>query len=273
MSEQQEQVAGVGILVMAFTQEEAGKAALKAMKKAKKDKQIYFAEAAVITQDADGDVHYSETGDMTTGKGAGWGALVGGVIGILGGPLGVVGAAGVGALIGGVAAHGDAGFSDDSLDQIGSALNPSTSAVVAVSSKEFLKAVRKEVPEEDMRVAVGNLSEEISAQLNDGKDVALALVITEEGVAVKEVAADDETVQVVALAVTEDGVVAGAAVVTPEGAAYKVGVATDEGVVTEMAVITEDAAVVVDTVTTEDGTVAVGEAVVAVDEEADKPAE
>jgi hypothetical protein len=77
--EKQEAVAGVGMLVAAFTNEEAGEEALKAFKQAKKEGQIYFEEAAVIKQDADGEVHYHETGDMTTGKGAGIGALLGGL--------------------------------------------------------------------------------------------------------------------------------------------------------------------------------------------------
>ena len=67
-------------------------------------------------------MHYHETGDMSTGKGAGLGALVGGIIGILGGPPGIALGAGAGAAIGAVAAHGDAGFKNGSLDTIGVAL-------------------------------------------------------------------------------------------------------------------------------------------------------
>ena len=79
-------VAAVGFLVLAFTEETAGDKALQAIKAAKKQQQIYFEDAAVISQDAQGKVHYHETGDMSAGKGAGIGALVGGVLGILVGP-------------------------------------------------------------------------------------------------------------------------------------------------------------------------------------------
>lgn len=99
-SKNQEAVAGVGIMVAAFTKEEAGEEALKALKKARSQRQVYFEDAAVIRQDADGEVHYHETGDVTAGKGAGVGAVVGGVIGILGGPAGIVVGAGAGALVG-----------------------------------------------------------------------------------------------------------------------------------------------------------------------------
>lgn len=196
----EKQTAGVGILIAAFTKEKAGKAVLKALKEAKKEKQVYFDAAAVVTQDADGDVHYSETDDMTTGRGASWGAAVGGVIGILGGPLGVVGAAGAGALIGGMASHGDGGFADDSLKQLGTALKPGTSAVITVSNQDFIKTKRNEANEENIRATITNLSEKISTQLNDGKDVMLSLIIGEDGMIVQEVAADHGTARVITAA-------------------------------------------------------------------------
>ena len=95
-NEEQQVVPAVGFLVVAFTDENAADQALDAMKDAKKQQTFYFENAAVIKQDPDGKVHYHETGDMSTGKGAGIGALVGGVLGILGGPAGVVVGAGTG---------------------------------------------------------------------------------------------------------------------------------------------------------------------------------
>ena len=86
----------VGILVSAFPEEASGEHALKVLKEAKELNYVYFEDAALIRQDADGDVHYHETGDMGTGKGSGIGAIIGGVIGILGGPAGVVAGAGAG---------------------------------------------------------------------------------------------------------------------------------------------------------------------------------
>src|SRR5262245_1246391 len=130
---------GVGFFVAAFTDENLGDKALAEMKEAKKKQQFYFEEAAVIKQDADGKVTYYETGDMGGGKGAGIGALVGGVLGVLGGPGGVLLGAGAGAAIGGVAASGDRGFRDESLNTVGTALTPGTSAIAVITNREFLK--------------------------------------------------------------------------------------------------------------------------------------
>ena len=263
-----QQVAAVGFLVMAFPEETAADDALKAMKDAKKQGQFYYEDAAVIRQDAGGKVHYHETGDMSTGKGAGVGALVGGILGILGGPAGIALGASAGAAVGAVVAHGDAGFKNESLDTIGVALQPGTSAVAAITSHDFLKALQKQVSDEDIATAVGNLAAEISAQLEAGKSMALGLVLAEDGLAIKEVSIDDESAEVVGAVITSDAIAVGAAVVTADGVAYELGVATEDGVALEEGVITEDGAVVVDDVITDDAELIEVDVIVSEEEEA-----
>src|SRR5215207_6314764 len=170
MSTQQQQgIPAVGLLVAAFIDESAGDQTLAAMKEAKKQQKFYFEDAAVIKQDAKGKVHYSETGDMSTGKGAGIGALVGGILGILAGPAGAALGASAGAAIGGAMAHGDKGFRNESLGTIGTALRPGTSAIAAITSLEFLKAVQQNVPIEEIRAAISNLAAELSRRLSENK--------------------------------------------------------------------------------------------------------
>ena len=251
---------GVGILVVAFTTEEGGDQALAALKQGRKDHKVYYEAAAVIRQDAESGVTYHETSDMSTGKGAGIGALVGGIIGILGGPAGIVIGAGAGAIVGGAVAHGDGSFRDASLEQLGVALKPGTSALAAITSSQFLRAVREQTTDAQMREVVGNLSAEISARLEEGKNVALGLILTEEGLAVQKVAADDKATEVVRIVSTEEGVVGAAAVANEEGSAYVVGVATEEGAVYEAGVATEDGTAVEQGVITEDGAVIRGAA-------------
>lgn len=241
-------IPAIGFLVVAFTDEYAADQALDAMKDAKKQQTFYFEDAAVIRQDPQGKVHYHETGDMSTGKGAGIGALVGGVLGILGGPGGVALGAGAGAAIGAALAAGDKGFKSESLGTIGVALMPGTSAVAAITSHDFLKAMQQQVPIEDIRTVVSNLAAELSTQLAANKNVAIGLLLTPDGLGIKEIAADETSAQVVGAVITGDAVAVGAAVVTDEGAAYKAAGATAEGAVVEAGVITDEGAVVVDAV-------------------------
>jgi uncharacterized membrane protein len=233
-------MAAVGFLVMAFTDEGTADQVLDAMKQAKKQQQFYFEEAAVIRQDGNGRVHYHETGDMSTGRGAGVGALVGGIIGILGGPAGMALGAGAGAAIGGALAHGDKGFRNESLSTVGIALKPGTSAIAAITSRDVLKAVRENVPIDDIRTAVANLATELSNRLGEGKDVAIGLLLTEDGLLVKEIAADNNSAEVVGAVITPDAAVAGAAVITAEGGAYRIGAVTAEGAAVEEGVFVID---------------------------------
>jgi uncharacterized membrane protein len=241
-------IPAVGFLVVAFTDATAADQALDAMKDAKKQQRFYFEDAAVITQDAQGKVKYHETGDMSAGKGAGIGALVGGVIGILAGPAGVAVGAGAGAAIGAAFAAHDGGFKNDNLQTIGMALKPNTSAVAVITSHDFLKAMQQQVPIEDIRTVVGNLAAELSTQLAAGKCVAIGLLLTPDGLAIKEIAADETSTQVVGAVITADAVVVGAAVATADGAAYEVVAATADGAVGEAGEVTDEGAVVVDAV-------------------------
>lgn len=247
-SAQDEGVAGVGMIVAAFVDEMAADQALDSMKQAKKAGNFYFDDAAVVRQDPKGKVHIKETGDMSTGKGAGIGALIGGVVGLLGGPAGVALGASAGAAIGGISAHTDGGFSNESLKTLGNALLPGTSAIAATTSKAFVEEARKqETPEQTMSTAQ-EIAYGIRERLAARQDVLLGLVITEAGVAATQVVSSPSMVEVFGVAATEDGIVAEHAVATGEGVAFETVAADETAAAYEAGVITEEGAVIVDAV-------------------------
>ena len=128
------------------------------------------------------------------------------------------------------------------------ALKPGTSAIAAITSDDFLRAVQQQVPIEQIRVAVGNLAAELAARLEENKNVAIGLLLTENGLAIKEIAANEETAEVMGAVITDDAIIVGAAVATADGVAYQVVGATSEGVAAEVGVITDEGAVIVDAV-------------------------
>ena len=95
------------------------------------------------------------------------------------------------------------------------------------------------MPIEQIRVAVGNLAAELAARLEENKNVAIGLLLTENGLAIKEIAANEETAEVMGAVITDDAMIVGAAVATADGVAYQVVGATSEGVATEVGVITD----------------------------------
>lgn len=248
--EKSEGVAGVGMFVAAYVDERGADNTLDALKQAKKQDQFYYDDAAVVRRSAEGKVHIKETGDMSTGKGAGIGALIGGVIGILGGPAGVALGAGAGAAVGAIAAHGDAGFDQDSLEEIGAALPSGTSALAVTTSQDFVEAVRKQAPDEATLTIASDIAAEISDRLNARQDVLMAMAITEDGVAASKVVSSPSEVAIFGIAATDEGMVAGQAVASEDGAAYEVAAATDEGAAYEAGVATDEGAAVVDAAAT-----------------------
>ena len=214
---QDQGVAGVGLFVAAYVDENGADQALDDLKQAKKAGDFYYDDAAVVRCDAKGKVHIKETGDMSTGKGAGIGALIGGVIGLLGGPGGVVLAAGAGAAIGGIASHGDAGFDKKTLEEIGGALPSGTSALAVTTSQDFVEAVRKEATDEETLSMARDIASEINGQLNARNDVLMAMVLTEDGVAATKVVSSPDQVAVFGIAASDEGVVAKAGVADADG--------------------------------------------------------
>jgi hypothetical protein len=145
--------------------------------------------------------------------------LKGGVIGILGGPAGVALGAGAGAAIGGIAAHSDAGFNNETLERIGGALPNGTSAIAVTTSKDFVESMRDAATDEDTLTLAQDIADEISGNLNAGQDVLMALVLTEDGVAATKVVSSDDAVAVFGMAATAEGAAAGAVVATDDGVA------------------------------------------------------
>src|SRR4029453_15244635 len=78
---------------------------------------------AVLHVKPDGKAKFVESKDW----GAGRGALLGGAIGIIGGPLGILAGGTIGAL---ASKLRDSGLKNDTLEQLGKSLQPNTSAVV-----------------------------------------------------------------------------------------------------------------------------------------------
>jgi uncharacterized membrane protein len=248
------------MFVAAFVNERAAEQALQQMKEARRSGDFYYDEAAVIRCDDRGKVHIDESGDMSTGKGAGIGALIGGVVGLLGGPAGVALLAGTGAAIGALAAHRDAGFSNESLQQIGAALLPGTSALAATTSQIFVEEVRRQAEEGETLSLANDIAASIRGNLELRQDVLYSLVITEEGVAANQVVSSPTAVAVFGIAATAEGVVAGQAVASAEGVAYEVAAATEEEAAYEAGAATAEGAVVVDAYATAEGEAPEGEA-------------
>jgi uncharacterized membrane protein len=128
---------------------------------------------AVLHVKPDGKAKFVESKDW----GAGRGALLGGAIGIIGGPLGIVAGGGIGAL---AAKLRDSGFKNDQLEQLGKSLTPNGSAVVleiaadaVTTAEQLLKTLdAQEVVVEEVDTNVANIFAEEAAPTPEAEPAA-----------------------------------------------------------------------------------------------------
>jgi uncharacterized membrane protein len=121
------------ILAASFTTPDGGSRGAGALGGAIRDK---IGNTAVLYVRPDGKAKFVESKDW----GAGRGALLGGAIGILGGPLGIIAGGSIGAL---VSKLRDSGFKNDQLEQLGGSLEPNSSAIVVEISSDAIDTAKE----------------------------------------------------------------------------------------------------------------------------------
>jgi uncharacterized membrane protein len=181
----------VQVIVATFQNEGGAEDALQQLKEAQKEDVIDIENAALLRRDEGGTLHMKEPRDMHGGKGAAIGGVTGAVAGLLAGP--VVLAAGIGALIGGLAAKlRDSGFRDDRLKQLGEALTPGTSALVAVIEHTWVRDAEQMLRERGATVMTESITADIAEQLGAGHAVAYTAVATDEGIVAGRMTSEGE---------------------------------------------------------------------------------
>jgi len=174
------------VILAAFKDENGADLALEQLKAAKKEHLIAVPNVAVLRKDKQGKLHVKEPTDMGAGRGAAIGGVLGGLTGLVFGPVGLalVGGAAVGGII---ARLHDSGFKDDRLRQLGENLQPGTSAILAVIEHIWVTELEAELQKAGADVVTEQLGADIAAQLKEGKDVAYTAVATDTAVGVARI--------------------------------------------------------------------------------------
>ncbi len=152
------------ILVFSFTDTHTADEVVNELKASQKLGGYKVVAEAVVIHEADGSVHVHEPGEG--GKGAAIGAVVGGAIGLLGGPVGVLWLAAAGGAVGGVAGHfAGRSIPADDLKKIGEQLPPNSSAFLALVENTDAEAVVNSMSDINATVVTITLGDELSGTI------------------------------------------------------------------------------------------------------------
>src|SRR5206468_2257186 len=157
------------ILVFSFTDTHTADEVVNELKASQNLGGYKIVAEAVVIREADGSVHVHEPGEG--GKGAAIGAAVGGTIGLLGGPVGVLWVAAAGGALGGVAGHfAGRSIPADDLKKIGEQLQPNSSAFLALVEETDAEAVVNSMSGVNANIVTVTLGDELSGTIAQSID-------------------------------------------------------------------------------------------------------
>jgi uncharacterized membrane protein len=119
---------------------------VESLRLAMEAKRVTLEDVAVVVKDDEGKVHIHQTKDVTVGKGAKRGTLVGAIVGLAAPPL--LGAAAVGAGIGALwGKFRDRGIDDKQMKNIGEMIAAGQAVVFALGDDASIEAIGERVKE------------------------------------------------------------------------------------------------------------------------------
>ena len=154
------------VVVVRFTEPSKAYQALSVLKECDAQGRIGLESAAVVERTQDGALRIPEGADNLGPIGVASGSLIGMLVGVLGGPVGVLLGWGSGALIGGAFDLDRAVTSDEALTVLGRAIPPESTAVIASVDEPAVEVIDGEMTKlggEVTRRSVADVMDELEA--------------------------------------------------------------------------------------------------------------
>jgi uncharacterized membrane protein len=154
------------VIVVRFTEPSRAYQALSVLKDCDASGRIGLESAAIVERTAGGELRIPESADNVGPVGTASGSLIGMLIGVLGGPVGVLLGWGAGAMMGGVFDVDRAVTSDEALTVLGQAIPTGSTAVIASVDEpafEVIDGEMKKLGGEVTRRPVAEVTYELDA--------------------------------------------------------------------------------------------------------------
>lgn len=125
-------------------------------------------DAAMVFKDVDGKIRLRQTRDVMPGQGAASGGWVGALVGIIGGPLGILAGGALGAAAGGLFAKlRDVGIDDDHMRELGEQLDRGDAALFVLLNDYDVTAVAMELRRFEGELFYSTADEAIAERFRD----------------------------------------------------------------------------------------------------------
>jgi uncharacterized membrane protein len=203
----------IQVIVAAFNSPTKAGEVMNDLKAGKKEGLVGIIDAAVVVKGADGKLKVTDSKRRST-KGFITGGIIGGVVGLLAGPVGwaALGGGAIGALLGKVRG---APLKAEMTD-IGSALTNNSSAIVAVIEHTWVSKLEAAMAAEGAKIVRDEMKADIANQLSAGGNVLYTAAASATAAGVARLAEGKDSTQVSVIAANDDGVFIGDAVITDE---------------------------------------------------------
>src|SRR5512132_1817813 len=159
------------VIVVRFTEPSKAYQALSVLKECDADGRIGLESAAIVERTPAGELRIPESADNEELIGTASGSLIGMLIGVLGGPVGVLLGWGSGALIGGAFDLDRAVTSDEALTVLGKAIPTGSTAVIASVEEPAVEVIDGEMKKLDGEVTRRSVAE-VMGELEAAEDAA-----------------------------------------------------------------------------------------------------
>jgi uncharacterized membrane protein len=159
------------VVVVRFTEPSKAHQALSVLKECAANDRIALKSAAVVERTTSGDLRTDEDWDNLGPVGMAGGSLIGTLIGVLGGPVGVLLGWGAGATLGGALDIDHAVTSDEALTILGTAIPEGSTAVIAEVEEYAVEVIDGEMKKLDGEVTRRSVAE-VMGELEAAEDAA-----------------------------------------------------------------------------------------------------
>lgn len=218
--------APVQVIVAAFSDQKSARAMMDDLKQGRREGLIGIIDAAVVVKDENGKLKVIDSKRRSRRtRGLITGGVVGGLVGLLAGPVGwaALGGGAVGMLAGRLAGIP----TRRTMESIGEALTPDSSAIVAVIEHTWISQIEDALIEAGASVLRAAIAEDIRTQLEAGGNVLYTLAAGELAEGAVRVAEGPDGVRVSGVIAADEGIFIGDAQFTDEQPDEEAGEETD----------------------------------------------